>query len=98
MICHVMREADWETAKHKADYEGDTLHSEGFIHCSTRDQVAGVVNRYFQPGDSLVVLHIDEGKVVVPIKYEASTGGEFFPHVYGSIPMAAVTRVEPWQG
>ncbi|NJM24222.1 MAG: DUF952 domain-containing protein [Bacteroidia bacterium] len=93
-----MRQAEWEQVKHLAEYEGDTLLTEGFIHCSTHRQVAGVIERYFKPGEALVVLHIDTSKLLAPIKYEASTGGELFPHVYGVIPIVAVVRAEVWPG
>lgn len=36
MIYHVVATADWERAQRAGVYEGDTLASEGFVHCSER--------------------------------------------------------------
>ena len=38
---------------------GVTLEQEGFIHCSTRDQVEATANRFYGDVEQLVVLTID---------------------------------------
>jgi uncharacterized protein (DUF952 family) len=89
-------QADWEAATAHGEYRtstrGVTLEQEGFIHCSAdRAQAADVLDRYYADcDDPLVLLTIDPAKVHAEIKVE---GG--FPHVYGPLPVEAVTSVEP---
>ena len=48
MIYHVTTKTDWQTAKDKGYYEAASLATEGFIHLSTKEQVAGVLERYYK--------------------------------------------------
>jgi uncharacterized protein (DUF952 family) len=96
MIYHVTTGKEWDTQKEAPDFVAASLRNEGFIHCSTREQVAGVVDRYFRDAGDLVLLHIDEDRLTSPCMFEPSTGGEFFPHVYGPINKNAVVSVLPY--
>lgn len=66
--------------------------TDGYIHLSTEGHVAATYDKYFkdQVKDELVLLEIDLDKVAAPTKWEEARGGALFPHVYGSIPIAAV--------
>jgi len=93
MIFHITTEDRWLEAEQQGEYKTPSLVSEGFIHCSTRDQVVKSANRYFMDCPFVVVLLIEEEKLTSPIVYEPSTGGELFPHVYGSINTDAICKV-----
>lgn len=85
---------EWERAKREGNYEAPSLASEGFIHCSTGDQVIRTANRLFQGQTGLVLLEIDSLKVGAEIKYENCEGGEeAFPHIYGPLDPGSVVRV-----
>lgn len=97
-IFHIARRAEWEGCG--GDYRistlGMTLDDVGFIHCSTAAQVAAVANAFYRGEDDLVVLTIDPGRVGADVRFENTVGGtELFPHVYGSLPAAAVVAVAP---
>ncbi|MFF7170373.1 DUF952 domain-containing protein [Streptomyces pseudovenezuelae] len=101
LIVHLTERSLWEEARARGTYEistrGRTLQEEGFIHCSTREQLPGTAARFFAGVPDLVLLVIDPARLDVPLKYEApEPGAEEFPHVYGPIPVAAVVDVEPW--
>ncbi|MEU1475772.1 DUF952 domain-containing protein [Streptomyces sp. NPDC001668] len=101
LIVHLTERSLWEEARARGRYEistrGRTLQEEGFIHCSTREQLPGTAARFFADVPDLVVLVIDPARLDVPLKYEApAPGAEEFPHVYGPIPVDAVVDVEPW--
>ncbi|MER6289910.1 DUF952 domain-containing protein [Streptomyces sviceus] len=101
LIVHLTERPLWEEARARGTYEistrGRTLQEEGFIHCSTREQLPGTAARFFAGVPDLVVLVIDPARLGVPLKYEApEPGAEEFPHVYGPIPVDAVVDVEPW--
>ena len=95
MIYHVSTAEEWQTAQQQGFYEVPSLAAEGFIHCSEMEQVAGVLERYYQGQVGLLLLHIDESKLNVPLKYElAPSVNEEFPHIYGRLNLDAVVEVE----
>jgi predicted cupin superfamily sugar epimerase/uncharacterized protein (DUF952 family) len=70
-----------------------SLATEGFVHCCFRGQIAGVLQRYFRGAGELALLELD-ARSVGPTRVEAPPGAsEGFPHVYGSLPLAALRRV-----
>lgn len=76
-------------------YRCASLQSEGFIHCCTRQQLDGVLSRYYQGLSGLKLLTINPLLLATAPVYENTVGGEeLFPHVYGPINMNAVTAVE----
>lgn len=75
-------------------YRTEMLPVEGFIHCSTREQVIQVANARFHGQSGLVLLSIDTDRVSAEIRYENLEGGQqLFPHVYGEINNDAVVQV-----
>ena len=48
----------------------------------------------YPDADDLVVLVIDSTKVAAPVRYEAAEPGAVkYPHIYGPLPVRAVTEV-----
>ena len=92
MILHIVNKEIWEQVKHSGEYRGDTLESEGFIHCSKPDQVIDVADYVFQGIQGLILLVIDESKVVNEIKYEDPGNGKLYPHIYGPLNIGAVIK------
>jgi glutathione S-transferase len=100
-LLHLAVAAEWERARARRTYERSTidtsLEEEGFIHCSFPDQVQATADRYYRGRDDIVLLRIDPDRLDpgVEVVVEAARSGERFPHVYGPIPVDAVTSVEP---
>jgi uncharacterized protein (DUF952 family) len=92
-ILHITTRDTWEQAKQAGLYRGDTLESEGFIHCSTVAQVIGVANARFRGRTDLILLVIDPSKLAAEVRWEASEHDEVFPHIYGPLNVAAVFKV-----
>jgi uncharacterized protein (DUF952 family) len=93
MLYRIAEMRDWEAAQASGYFASADLTAEGFIHCCTAQQLAAVANRYYQGREALLLLEIDETQVQAPITWEDLTNtGQLFPHVYGHIPLAAVTR------
>lgn len=93
-IFHIAQAAAWNGSE--ADYRGDTLDTEGFIHCSEAHQVMPVANAIFRGVADLVLLEIDPERVGPDIRYESPDGGdERFPHVYGPLNRDAVLATHP---
>jgi uncharacterized protein (DUF952 family) len=93
-ILHITSRAAWEQAAGSGEYRSDSLETEGFIHCSTRAQIPGVVSRFFAGQTDLVVLRIDESRVTAPVRRELARDiREEFPHIYGPLNPDAVIEV-----
>jgi uncharacterized protein (DUF952 family) len=90
-IFHITQRSQWAAAKNLGHYSGDTLATEGFIHCSTIEQLAGSANRFFVGQKDLVILAIDENLVKPVVKYEGAAAN-LFPHIYGELNVEAVVR------
>jgi uncharacterized protein (DUF952 family) len=79
-------------------YHPEMFPVEGFIHCSTGDQVVKVADIRFRGQTGLVLLCIDTDKVIAEIRYENLEGGmEFFPHIYGELNTNAVVQVADFE-
>ncbi|MBE9097467.1 DUF952 domain-containing protein [Tychonema sp. LEGE 07203] len=92
VIFHITQSQQWEAAKQLKSYRGDTLDTEGFIHCSTLPQVTRTANKFFSGKTGLLLLWVDSDKVQSEIKYEEAAG-ELFPHIYGPLNVDAVVKV-----
>jgi uncharacterized protein (DUF952 family) len=92
-IFHITSGADWERCRALGSYTGDTLEPDGFIHCSAEDQVLVVANTLFCGRRDLVLLCIDDDKLVSETRWERGAEGELFPHVYGPLNADAVIDV-----
>lgn len=90
-ILHIAEAEAWSA---RTDfYVTADLETEGFIHCSTGEQLQAVAEAFYARRTGLVLLAIDtsavDGLVVFEDLYDA---GEEFPHVYGPIPVAAIVE------
>ena len=97
MIYHFCPAADWQAAQATGEYRADSLASQGFIHCSSREHVHEPATLLARGRTDLVVLEIDESRLAAPAVWEQGDPphptGRLFPHVYGPIPVAAVVAV-----
>ena len=66
-------------------YGAESLRSQGFIHCSTVEQVVQTANRFYRGRADLVLLCIDEALLESEIRYEEGEPGQQFPHIYGPL-------------
>jgi uncharacterized protein (DUF952 family) len=100
-IYHIAGRSDWEQARRDGAYtmstRGLTLAEQGFIHCSTADQVAGVANAFYRGATGLVLLVIDPARVRPKIQHDDVPGEpEPYPHIYGPLNIDAVIEVRPF--
>lgn len=96
-IFHLTTLEAWQAAVAAGEYRvsthGLTLDEVGFIHAAHADQVAGVYADFFAHLDeALVVLEINPDRLGCPVLEEA-VGDRRFPHIYGPLPIGAVTGV-----
>lgn len=94
-LLHIAPVDRWNEAG--AHYRDPSLDTEGFIHCSTIEQVLIPANERFAGRTDLVLLVIDPERVEARIVFEdCYESGHEFPHIYGPLPTDAVTQVLPF--
>lgn len=92
-VCKIMSREDWDqTLGSGNDYEAriEADLKDGFIHCSTDQQLTKTLNRWYTDVDEVLVAVIDPEKLSGELKWEPNFEGEDFPHIYGPIDVDAV--------
>jgi uncharacterized protein (DUF952 family) len=98
-IFHIIRRGEWLEALERGDYVPASLSAEGFIHCSTGDQVSATAKRWYAGEPDLLLLRIDTQLLMPDLRYEAPRNGgperqtERYPHLYGALNLNAVVEV-----
>jgi uncharacterized protein (DUF952 family) len=94
-VFHVTDPAAWSAAPSVGQLVPPSLHSEGFVHCSTTDQLVGTIERHFGSSDELVLVEL--GDTARPdLVWEESRPGEVYPHLYRPIELREIRRAVPW--
>jgi uncharacterized protein (DUF952 family) len=89
---------DWQAAQVVGEFRGGAHDlRDGFIHFSTAEQLADTARIHYAGQPALLLLYVRTEALAPPAewRWEASRGGALFPHLYGSLPITAVHRVEP---
>lgn len=93
-VYKIMEREAWAATERSGIYEGSALdRADGFIHLSAHDQVEETARRHFAGRSGLVLASVDLDQVSQAVRWEPSRGGDLFPHLYGPLPVAAVTAV-----
>jgi len=94
MIYHIIERDTWKAVRTGSSYSPSSIEQEGFIHCSTREQVIHVANSLYLGKDNLLLLGIKEelvqSKIVFEDLYELN---QLYPHIYGALNLDAVTNI-----
>ncbi|GAA4451947.1 DUF952 domain-containing protein [Phytohabitans houttuyneae] len=94
LIYKILLPAEWAAFEDAGRFDGSPFdHESGFIHCSSRAQVGPTALRVFADEPALVVAAIDAEVLGDSVRWEESTDGGLFPHVYAPVPRNAVTAV-----
>ena len=83
-IWHICLPQAWEDAQSQGQYRADSLKDEGFIHCSTGEQIQGVISRFYRDVEDLILLKIDPHQVEAEIRWEEAEGDQY-PHILWSL-------------
>jgi uncharacterized protein (DUF952 family) len=94
IIYKISPRQDWLNATEAGVFTGAPVDiADGFIHFSAAHQVRETVARHFTGMRGLILAAIDADALGPRLVWEASRGGDLFPHLYGPLPMHAVTSV-----
>ena len=94
VIYKICSRAIWESIRDQDQWAGSLDDQrDGFIHFSCEHQLAATVDKHFSGMPDLLALCINVQALGDQLKWEPSRGGELFPHLYGWLPLRAVTGV-----
>ncbi len=95
MLYHIVPQDDWKSQSNLRHYLGESLNTEGFIHLSQAHQLNSVLNRFYRAQSGLLLLHIDESRLIEELRFEDSYGeGQQYPHLYGPLNINAIVLIE----
>ena len=95
-IYKICPNALWREAETKGVFTGALIDvTDGFIHFSTASQAAETARRHFAGQADLLLVAIDADRLGSALRYEASRGGDLFPHLYAPLELSAVRWVKP---
>jgi uncharacterized protein (DUF952 family) len=93
LIYHLARKGDFAEAAKLGSYAGsDADRADGFLHFSTASQIRDSAAKHRAGEAGLILLEADPAKLGSALRWEISRGGQSFPHLYGALPLDAVTR------
>lgn len=87
----------WEESKNNPDQKIQLSDDDQkFIHLAKRDQLRGIISKYWMTVPVFYILQLDTEKLPGKLAYETNPGGETkYYHLYnGSIPLNAVVKVK----
>ncbi len=83
---------EWETAMAAGVYAGSAVdRADGYIHMSTAAQLAETARRHYAGRTDLVLVEVALAPLGEALKWEASRGGDLFPHLFSPLPATADT-------
>lgn len=82
--------------EHDACFTGAPIDlADGYIHLSTEAQLTETVDKHFAGQSDLWVAAVDLEAMGDAVTWEASRGGQLFPHLYAPLPLSAVVAYSP---
>ncbi|ATQ41707.1 DUF952 domain-containing protein [Caulobacter mirabilis] len=95
-VYKLLGHTEWEAALAKGVFEGSAVDlADGFIHFSTAAQAQETGRRYFAGQTDLLIVGFDADALGEALKWEASRGGDLFPHLYAPLPTHLAVEARP---
>ena len=86
----------WAEALATGRYDGTADdRRDGFIHFSTKDQIAESARRHRAGQAGLVLIAVESADFGDRLRWERSRGGALFPHLYGPLLPGEAISVQP---
>jgi uncharacterized protein (DUF952 family) len=94
-IYHVISQREWESIAGTQFYSPQSLLDEGFIHFSFKEQIPGVIERYYKDQKGLFVLKVEVNKIKSRLEFEMVPNIGLFPHLFGKLNIDSIVGVFP---
>lgn len=96
LIFKVFRAPEWVELETSGRTRGAPVdRKDGYVHFSTAGQLPETLQRHFAGATGLVLVAMDAGRGGPWLKWEASRGGELFPHLYRDLEAEDVVWARP---
>lgn len=94
-LFHIAEPDEWDPDA--VAYTPGSLDREGFIHLSAGRQVVATTERHYGGRAGLMLLEVETTALATDLlRWETAPHGEDYPHLYGPLPVSAVTAVHEW--
>jgi uncharacterized protein (DUF952 family) len=94
-LFHFASPDDWLAAQALGAYAPKNWLAEGFIHCATQAQIAGVIARHLKGRGEFIKLTLNASSLAPHLHYDWSdVSCDDYPHVYSAIALSAVITSE----
>jgi len=91
-VYKLLTHAQFTALQSSGNYELSGVDArDGYVHFSRKNQVAETLRLHFD-GQDVVLLEVECAPLIDFMKWEASRGGELFPHLYGTFTTEEVRR------
>jgi uncharacterized protein (DUF952 family) len=95
LIYKIFRADEWRAFEAAGLFHGSPAdRRDGYIHFSTADQLAGTLEKYYAAEDRVAIAGFPADRFDERLKWEASRGGDLFPHLYAPLLMTQLDSVE----
>jgi uncharacterized protein (DUF952 family) len=96
VIYKICRQDEWQEAIRAGVFRGAPVDlRDGYIHFSTREQLAETAARHFSGQADLLLVAVNADALGPALKWEPSRGGALFPHLYSTLALGAISWVQP---
>lgn len=95
-VYKIVESESWADARLVGEFRGAPVDlKDGFIHFSTAAQVRETAARHFAGRRGLLLIEFDADDLGPALKWEASRGGDLFPHLYAPLDPALAQAEYP---
>ena len=91
LIYKILTRPEWDAFRAAGQTRGAPIDLvDGYIHFSAAPQLAETAARHFANQSDLVLVAFDTTRLGDALKWEASRGGDLFPHLYRPLMLGEV--------
>ncbi|WP_417263831.1 DUF952 domain-containing protein [Celeribacter sp.] len=95
LIYKIFRAPEWAAMQTAGETLGAPVDlADGYVHFSTKDQVAETAPKWFAGEENLHLLALESDTLAPHLKWEPSRGGALFPHLYRALTMEDILWVK----
>ncbi len=94
-VYKILTRRAWEEAEVSGAYIGSPLDlKDGFIHLSTAAQAEETARLHFRGQADLIIVGFVADAFGETLRWEASRGGQLFPHLFKALPVKAAVSID----
>lgn len=96
LVYKILRAEEWRAAQTEGVFAGSPAdRADVFIHFSTAEQARATAAKHFSGERDLTLAAVDARAFGEAMRWEPSRGGALFPHLYATLPLAAILWSAP---